>query len=133
MRAREFITEQNLDKVHDALDVVAKSLPYTYVLPELKNQDFYEIYRFGVALADVRGNMGNPEELDPYKPEFRAESSWGENQLVSGFDPHLGTVIDQALRKVNKSGKKLVSTPGSDEFDDTLKQSPLKPFKGYKR
>lgn len=133
MRAREFITEQHLAKVHDALEVAALSLPNTYIIPELKNQDFYELYRFGVALADVRGSMGNPEEIDPYKPEFHAESSWGENQLVSGFDPHLGTVIDQALRKVNKSGKKLVSTPGSDEFDDTLKQSPIKPFKGYKR
>ena len=133
MRAREFISEQNLSKVHDALDVVAKSLPYTYVIPELKNQDFYELYRFGVAIADVRGSMNNPKELDPYKPEFRAETSWGENQIVSSFDPNIGKVIDQALKKVHKSGKKEVSTPGSDEFDDTLKKSPIKPFKGYKR
>lgn len=133
MRAKEFITEQKLDSVHDGLDVVAKSLPYTYVLPELKNQDFYELYRFGVAIADVRGNMGDPKELDPYKPEFRAESTWGENQIVSSFDPNIGKVIDQALKKVNKSGKKQVSTPGSDEFPDTMKQSPMKPFKGYKR
>lgn len=133
MRAREFITEQSLDKVHDALEVAAKSLPYTYVLPELKNQDFYELYRFGVAIADVRGTMGNDKDIDSYKPEFRAETSWGENQIVSSFDPNIGKVIDQALKKVNKSGKKEVSTPGSDEFDDTLKSSPIKPFKGYKR
>lgn len=133
MRAKEFITEQKLNDVHDGLDVAAKSLPYTYVLPELKNQDFYELYRFGVAIADVRGNMGDVKNIDPYKPEFRAQSSWGENQLVSSFDPNIGKVIDQALKKVNKSGKRAVSTPGSDEFDDTMKQSPLKPFKGYKK
>lgn len=131
MRAREFITEQKLSDVHDGLTVAAKSLPYTYVLPELKNQDFYELYRFGVALADVRGNMGDVEDIDPYKPDFEPVTSWGENQIVSSFDPNIGKVIDQALKKVKKSGKIAVSTPGSDEFDDTMKTSPIKPFKGF--
>lgn len=131
MRASEFITEQKLSDVHDGLEVAAKSLPYTYILPELKNQDFYELYRFGVALADVRGNMGDVKNIDKFKPNFKAETSWGENQLVSSFDPNIGSVIDQALKKVNKSGKVAVSTPGSQEFDDTLKQSPIKPFKGF--
>lgn len=133
MRAREFITEQNLSDVHDGLDVAAKSLPYTYVIPELKNQDFYELYRFGVSIADVKGNMGNDKDIDPYKHEFRAETSWGENQIVSSFDPNIGKIIDKALKQVNKSGKIAVSTPGSQEFDDTLIKSPIKPFKGYKR
>ena len=131
MRASEFITEQKLSDVHDGLEVAAKSLPYTYILPELKNQDFYELYRFGVALADVRGKMGDVKNIDKFKPNFKAETSWGENQIVSSFDPNIGSVIDQALKKVNKSGKVAVSTPGSQEFDDTLKQSPIKPFKGF--
>lgn len=133
MRAKEFITEQKLSDVHDGLDVASKSLPYTYVIPELKNQDFYDLYRFGVAIADVRGNTGDVKNIDPYKPEFKSETTWGENQIVSSFDPNIGKVIDQALKKVHKSGKKSVSTPGSQEFDDTLKQSPIRPFKGYKR
>lgn len=133
MRAKEFIAEQKLSDVHDGLDVAARSLPYTYVLPELKNQDFYELYRFGVAIADVRGNMGNPKNIDPFKPEFRAESSWGENLTVTSFDPNIGKVIDQALKKVNKHGKKSVSTPSSDEMTDTFTKSTLKPFKGYKK
>ena len=133
MRAKEFITEQKLSDVHDGLDVANKALPNTFVMPELKNSDFYDIYRFGVAIADVRGSMDNPETIDPYKPEFRPQSTWGENLVVSSFDPNIGKVIDQALKKVNKSGKKQVSTPGSDEFPDTMKQSPMKPFKGYKR
>lgn len=131
MRASEFITEQKLSDVHDGLEVAAKSLPYTYIIPELKNQDFYELYRFGVALADVRGNMGDVKNIDKFKPNFKAETSWGENQIVSSFDPNIGSVIDKALKKVNKSGKVAVSTPGSQEFDDTLKQSPIKPFKGF--
>lgn len=132
MRAKEFITEQEISHVHDALEVVAKSLPYTYVIPELKNQDFYDLYRFGVAIADVRGSNAD-ESLNKYKPKFRAETSWGENQIVSSFDPNIGHVIDKALSMVHKSGKKLVSTPGSQEFDDTYTKSPVKSFKGYKR
>jgi hypothetical protein len=45
----------------------------------------------------------------------------------------VGELIDKALAKVGKSGKKAVSTPTSDEMDDTLTQSPMKAFKGYKR
>jgi len=132
MRAKEFITETALGKVHDGLDVVAMSLPNTYVIPELKNSDFYDLYRFGVAIAAVRGEGGHDDVQNGYKPKFRAESSWGEHQVVSSeFDKELGKTIDQALKKVGKSGKKLVSTPGSDEMDDTLTKSPISGFKGY--
>lgn len=132
MRAREFITEQRLDQVHDGLDVASKALPNTYIIPSLKNQDFYELYRFGVAIADVRGTQGT-DDVNKFKPEFHSESPWGEHQVISSFDPNVGKVIDQALAKVHKHGKKLVSTPGSDEMDDTVDKSPIKPFKGYKR
>ena len=133
MRAREFITEQHLARVHDALEVAALALPNTYIIPELKNQDFYELYRFGVAMAAVRGESGNDNVLNGSEPEFHAESDWGEQQIVSSMDPEVGQLIDKALSKIGKSGKKAVSTPHSDEMDDTLTQSPMKAFKGYKR
>lgn len=120
-----------MDEVHDLLDVARYSLPYTYKLNDLTNQDFYEIYRFGVAVAAVRGENG--EQLNPYKPEFRAESSWGENQVVSSFDPNLKNVLNKALSKINKAGITSVSTPGSNEMADTNKGSVLKPFKGYSK
>lgn len=133
MRAREFIVEQKLNDVHDGLEVAASSLPNTYVIPELQNQDFYEMYRFGVAIAAVRGESGKDHVQNGNEPAFQPRSSWGENQIVSSFDPDVGNVIDKALSKIDKKGKKAVSTPGSEEFPDTLKQSPMKPFKGYKR
>ena len=134
MRAREFITEQRLDQVHDGLDVASKALPNTYIIPELKNNDFYDLYRFGVAIAAVRGEQGSSDGvMDGHEPEFRAESLWGEQQVVSSFDPNVGKVIDKALAKVGKHGKKSVSTPSSDEMDDTEFKSPIKPFKGYKK
>ena len=103
------------------------------MLFQLKNNDFYDLYRFGVAIAAVRGESGHDDVQNGFKPNFRAETSWGEHQVVSSFDPKVGELIDKALKKVHKSGKKLVSTPGSDEMDDTLTQSPIKGFKGYKR
>lgn len=134
MRAREFITEQRLDQAHDGLDVASKALPNTYIIPDLKNNDFYDLYRFGVAIAAVRGEQGKSDGvMDGHEPEFRAESLWGEHQVVSSFDPNVGKVIDKALSKVGKRGKKIVSTPGSDEMDDTSDLSPIKAFKGYKK
>ena len=131
MRAKEFLTEQQLSDVHDGLDIAKYSLPYTYKLTNLKNQDFYEIYRFGVAIAAVRGESGKDDVQNGYKPEFDAESQWGENQVVSSFDPNLKSVVQQALKKVNKSGIKNVSTPGSDEMEDTQVKSILQAFRGY--
>jgi len=134
MRAKEFIIETTLSKVHDGLEVAAVALPNTYVIPDLKNNDFYELYRFGVAIAAVRGESGNDDVQNGFKPDFRAETSWGEQQVVSSeFDRDISKTIDQALKKVGKSGKKSVSSSGSIEMDDTLTQSPIKGFKGYKR
>lgn len=136
MRLKEFLTEQQMDHIHDLMDVARLSLPNTYKLDQLRNNDFYPIYRFGVAVADVRGqqadeNPGN-KGLDPYKPEFNAESSWGENQVVSGYDPKLKDVVKKALQKLGKPGITTVSSPGSDEMGDTSTVSPIKAFKGYK-
>lgn len=129
MRAYEFITES----VTDGLAIAAYALPNTYVIPELKNNDFYELYRFGLAIADVRGTSVDDSVQNQHRHSFKAESEWGEQQIVTSFDPDVGNIIDQALAKVNKKGKKLVSGTTSDELPNTGTGSPMKPFKGYKR
>jgi len=132
MRAREFITENKLSDVHDGLDVAFMSLPYTYMIPELSNSNFYDIYRFGVAIAAVRGEGGSEDNVqDKNRPKFRPESKLGKHPTVSSFDPNVGKVIDKALSHVNKHGKQAVSSPGSEEMKDTYKGSPVKAFKGY--
>jgi hypothetical protein len=132
MRAKEFLTEQELSDVHDGLDVAFLALPYTYVIPEISNSNFYDIYRFGVAIAAVRGEMGSEDKVqDKNRPNFRPESKWGRHPTVSSFDPNVGKVIDKALAKVDKHGKTSVSTPGSEEMKDTSTVSPIKAFKGY--
>lgn len=131
MRAKEFISEQKTN----GLTMASYSLPDTYIMPELKNSDFYELYRFGLAIAAVRGEGGEDDGVqNEFKNKFDAETTWGEHQVVSSeFDRDLGSTIDKALKKVGKSGKVLASTPGSNELPNTNFQSTLKPFKGYKK
>jgi len=133
MRITEFLTEQQLSDVDNALEVVSLSLPSTYVIPELQNQDFYRQYRFGVAIAAVRSEEGNDTVYQTRKPKFQKETEWGENQIVTSYDPNIEKVINKALAKIGVKSKKAVSTKDSHEVQDTYKTSPVKPFKGYSK
>jgi hypothetical protein len=108
---------------------------YTYVIPGLSAADPYRNYRFGVAMARARSDAGaDDHEIDPFKPEWSAETAFGEHGVVAGMNSGIEQVIDQALAMTKTpGGKDLVSTPASKEpkFVDT--QSPLKAFKGYPR
>jgi hypothetical protein len=129
MRAKEFITEQRV-----ALSVdIARALPGTYTIPGLPNSDFYAQYRFGVAMAGVRGQVERAQDsIPPYN--FEKETPWGENMIVSSYmDPNIAADIDLAMKEVGVSGKTLISTDGSEEAVDVVKSSPMKAFKGYKR
>lgn len=107
---------------------VAAALPATYVIPQLKNQDPYLQYRFSVAMAGAKGRKNR--EADGVA-QFAKESPWGENEIVIGYDPHLEEYIDDALAQMGLSGKRLISTPKSEETDDVGKKSPINGFKGY--
>lgn len=128
MRAKEFITEATGSILPD----VQRTLPAAWVIDELQNNDFYMQYRFGVALAGAKGK--EQREKDGVPPYAR-ETTWGENEVVvsyAGAAPLQG-YIDDALRQLNipVSAAKLVTTDKSEEPTDTIKQSPLKGFKGY--
>jgi len=130
MRAKEFITEQT----GSILPEVQRTLPAAWVIDQLKNNDFYMQYRFGVALA---GAKGAEQRKKDDVPEYSRESTWGENEVVvsyAGADS-LQEYLDDALRQLNipTSAAKLVTTKKSEEPVDTSKHSPLKGFKGYKR
>ena len=130
MRAKEFITEQRV-----ALSVdVARALPGTYTIPGLPNSDFYKQYRFGVALAGARGQIDREQDsIPPYN--FEKETPWGENLIVSAYmDGYIEQDIEYAMKETGvQGGKRLISTPKSEEATDVVKGSPVKAFKGYKR
>ncbi len=85
----------------------------------------------GVAMARARSEY-RKDEVNPHMPEWTAETAFGEHAVVAGFNSGIGKIIDAALAMTNTpGGKKLVSTPESDEPDYVDTQSPIKGFKGY--
>lgn len=126
MRAREFITEQSALPPE-----YADPMRYTYVLPGLSAADPYKNYRFGVAIARARSDA-KPDDVNPNRPEWSAETAFGENGVVAGFNNNVDPIIDTALKMTKTpGGKKLVSTPQSDEPNFVDKTSPIRAFKGY--
>lgn len=127
MRAREFIKEDTMDELYRDN---AATMPATYAIPALKNQDPYLQYRFGVAIAGAKGAKQRAEDgVD----NFSAASEFGENEIVVSFDPHVGDYIDDALKQMGMSpgDKKLVTTMKSEEPKSTNTASPVIGFKGY--
>ena len=130
MRAREFIMEQ-----HDLPAEISEPLRYTYVLPGLSAADPYNNYRFGVAMARARSDMGQDHDsAERFMPAWQTETAFGEHGVISGFDANVDPVIDKALAMTKTpGGKKLVSSAESEEPKGTDKVSPIKAFKGYPR
>ena len=127
MRAREFIREQR-ELPPESRDPMRD----TYILPGLSAADPYKSYRMGVAMARARSEY-RKDDVNPFMPEWTAETAFGEHAVVAGFNNGVARIIDAALAMTKTpGGKKLVSTPDSDEPDFIDKQSPIKAFKGYK-
>ena len=126
MRACEFITEQK-----ELAPEQANPMRYTYVIPGLSASDPYNNYRFGVAMARARSDQAT-DGVNPFRPEWSAETPFGEHGVVVGMNAGIAPLIDQALKMTNTpGGKKLVSTPKSDEPDFVTTKSPVNGFKGY--
>jgi len=130
MRAREFVTEQR-----ELPPEISEPMRYTYILPGLSAADPYRNYRFGVAMARARSDLGKDQKIiDKEIIEWEPETAFGEHGVVLGFDATVDPVIDLALKMTKTpGGKKLVSSPESEEPKGTDTTSPIKPFKGYAR
>jgi hypothetical protein len=134
MRAREFVIEQR------ALPPEASGpMRHTYVLPGLSASDPYKNYRMGVALARARSDYAsalNPANanIDPYMPEWSAETAFGEHAVVVGTTAGIAPVIDAALKMTRTpGGKQPVGDAESREPDFVATQSPIRAFQGYPR
>lgn len=127
MRAREFIREQR-----ELPPETKEPMRYTYTLPGLSAADPYKSYRMGVALARARSEY-RKDDVNPFMPEWSAETAFGEHAVVAGFNAGIAPIIDAALAMTDTpGGKQMVSTPESDEPNFVDKTSPIKGFKGYK-
>lgn len=127
MRAREFIREQR-----ELPPETREPMRYTYTLPGLSAADPYKSYRMGVALARARSEY-RKDDVNPFMPEWTAETAFGEHAVVSGMNSGIEQLIDAALAMTDTpGGKQLVSTAKSEEPNFVATQSPIKGFKGYK-
>ena len=126
MRAREFLSEQSTLPPEEA-----DPLRYTYTLPGLSAADPYKTYRMGVAVARARSDA-QKNDVNPFMPEWSAETAFGDHAVIAGFNNTVDPIIDKALAMTNTpGGKRLISTPKSEEPNFVDTQSPIKPFKGY--
>lgn len=116
MRAKEFVNESNTGSLSPG---VSNALPATYVLPDLRSQDPYLQYRFGLALASARARAAG-------EVPFSSESKFGENMVVSAYTPEDEETLMMALSLYGEhNAKKLISTRPSEEASDVYKQSPV--------
>ena len=130
MRAREFITENTTHLPAE----IAEPLRYTYVLPGVNGSDPYASYRLSVAMARARSDAGQQDGVNDFMVPWTTETAFGEHAVVAGMDEQVIPIIDQALKMTKTpGGKKMVSTPESDEPDFVTTQSPVTAFKGYPR
>jgi len=128
MRARDFIKEEKNLPVE-----ISAPLRQTYVVPGLSAADPYNNYRFGVAIARARSDY-RKNDVNPHMPNWSPETAFGEHGVVVGMNAGIQPVIDAALKMTGtKGGKRIVSTPDSDEPEFVEKKSPVKGFKGYPR
>ena len=127
MRAQEFVIESRAKLPAEA----AGPMHDTYMLPGLRNNDAYRSYRFGVAMARARADIGGAgKDL----PKWNSESAMGMYGIIAGFDENVDPVIDLALKMTDIPGGKVpVSTDDSEEPAYVDSVSPIKPFQGYPR
>ena len=127
MRAKEFMAESRAKLPPEA----AGPMHDTYMLPGLRNNDAYRSYRFGVAMARARADLGG---VGKDLPKWNTESAMGMYGIIAGFDENVDPVIDLALKMTDIPGGKIaVSSDDSEEPAYVDSTSPIKAFKGYPR
>jgi hypothetical protein len=127
MRAREFVAESRASLPVE----VSGPMHDTYMLPGLRNNDAYRSYRFGVAMARARADIGG---VGKDLPAWNSESALGMYGIIAGFDETVDPVIDLALKMTDIAGGKIsVSSDASEEPGYVDSTSPIRAFKGYPR
>jgi hypothetical protein len=103
MRAKEFITERELPGRK------SRALNTAFEFPTMPSSDGYQIYRFGVAMAN--------HEQSPYGPT-------AQHAVISAFTPEEEEIIQAAERATGHKGR-LVADRGSREPKTTEATSPV--------
>ena len=103
MRAKEFITEREMPERK------SRVLSTAFEFPTMPSSDGYQIYRFGIAMAN--------HEQPPYGPT-------SQHAVISAYTPEEEEIIHAAERATGHKGR-LVADRGSQEPKTTETVSPV--------
>ena len=103
MRAREFITEREMPQRK------SRTMSTAFEFPTMPSSDGYQIYRFGMAMAN--------HEQPPYGPA-------GQHAVISAYTPEEEEIIHAAERATGHRGR-ILADRGSDEPLSTDILSPV--------
>ena len=122
MKSSDFLTEHTEPLSSDQ----AHALPAAFVLPDLKNNDAYLQYRFGIALAAARAADAGEVSLD-------AETVFGENMAVIARSKEEEETLSMALRSFGTHNQsKRISSSNSVESPTVSTTSPVPQNSGKK-
>ena len=103
MRAKEFITEREMPERK------SRAMNTAFEFPTMPSSDGYQVYRFGVAMAN--------HEEPPYGPA-------SQHAVISAYTPEEEEII-HAAERVTGHKKQIVADRGSHEPDSTGTASPV--------
>ena len=103
MRAKEFITEREMPERK------SRAMNTAFEFPTMPSSDGYQVYRFGVAMAN--------HEEPPYGPS-------SQHAVISAYTPEEEEIIHAAERATGHKGQ-LLADRGSHEPKTTETQSPV--------
>lgn len=99
------------------------TMPPTFIMPTLQNNDSYMQYRYVVALAAAKAIENGDVEMNQL-------STWNENQAVVCFAPAESDIVKLANKHMNVNAEMITNTP-SCEPDSVFHNSPVRTFKEY--
>ena len=101
------------------------TMPPTFIMPTLQNNDSYMQYRYVVALAAAKAVEKGEVDMDKL-------STWNENQAVVCYAPAEEELVKLANKHMDVGSEMITDTP-SQEPDSVFHDSPVRPFKDYDR
>jgi len=122
MRAHEFITEGNKGKVSDRQQQSTVGLN---IFATTQYDRTYDLNRVMMAVASTDGKT---------VPDLSSESWVGKNNTAHPYTTVEQDMLKMAYKAAGVPFKDLNKGDlDSEELDSTQDQSPIKPFKGYKK
>ena len=103
MRAKEFITEREMPQRK------SRTMNTAFEFPTMPSSDGYQVYRFGVAMAN--------HKQPPYGPA-------GQHAVISAYTSEEEEIIHAAEKATGHKGR-ILADRGSDEPFSTDTQSPV--------